>query len=179
MNGVAPGLKAPLSSLLSEVIPLHRGQTYAGRTEEEFNSQPFDFGKNITDHKVGKDKQYGEFVSYFAKFKDDPRIKEAIDQFGPGTTFRNFLFYAPGSIMTWHTNSDCPGTRTYVSVSTGGSIFKYRNPNDFSLGYDFDNNGWTIRQFVIPEDKLFWHTIYARNPRFVFGFNTPIAHVIP
>ena len=84
---------------------------------------------------------------------------------------KNALVYSPLSAMYWHTNSDSPGLRTYYSFSLGRSVFKYRDPNTGEIYEDWDNKGWTARQFNITEERPFWHCVWTSARRFSFGFS--------
>lgn len=91
---------------------------------------------------------------------------------------RNALFFSPNSRMPWHTNSDCPGMRTYFSYSIkGGAIFRYWDVDKQEAVDQVEPAGWVKRTFFIPEapDK-FWHTIYSPVPRWSFGFLMSVPH---
>jgi hypothetical protein len=82
----------------------------------------------------------------------------------------NAILYPPMSIMSWHTNSDMPGIRTYYTYTEGRAIFRYYL--DGKYYEDEDDIGWTARQFKIDPKAPLWHTIWTEKPRYAFGFNT-------
>jgi hypothetical protein len=84
----------------------------------------------------------------------------------------NAICYAPYSSMSWHTNSDTEGTRTYYIYSKRRSVFRYKNPITGLVHNDEDNIGWTARSFTIDKQKPLWHTIWSEGYRFAFGFNS-------
>lgn len=86
----------------------------------------------------------------------------------------NAILYPPMSIMSWHTNLDMPGLRTYYTYTEGRAIFRYYLNGEYYE--DEDNIGWTARQFVIDPEKPLWHTIWTEKPRYAFGFNTAFKH---
>lgn len=86
-------------------------------------------------------------------------------------TITNAIIYGPNSYMTWHSNSDDPGTRIYYSYSNKLSIFRYIDKTTGQVVDDIDNAGWTAREFYISdESNPFWHTIWSSSLRFSFGF---------
>jgi hypothetical protein len=82
----------------------------------------------------------------------------------------NAIMYYSNSFMKWHTNSDNPGKRIYYTYTVGESCFRYidKNGNDI---IDYDNVGWTAREFRVPEQGYLWHTIWTNKKRYAFGFN--------
>lgn len=82
----------------------------------------------------------------------------------------NAKIYPPMSVLNWHTNSDLPGIRTYYTYSEKEAIFRYRDPATGEIIDDYDNIGWTVRQFTITKDNLFWHAVWSDGPRYSFGF---------
>lgn len=74
------------------------------------------------------------------------------------------------SVLNWHTNSDFPGTRIYYTYTEKEAIFRYRDPATGEIIDDYDNFGWTVRQFEIPKDSLFWHAVWSEGTRYTFGF---------
>lgn len=74
--------------------------------------------------------------------------------------------------LPWHTNSDNEGYRIYYIKGKG--VFKYLDENgNQQLSYD-DPNDWTCRKFKIVKEKPFWHSAYAEETRFAFGFGCPV-----
>jgi len=101
----------------------------------------------------------------------DSPLLENVKKLLDADTINNNIMYPKNSIMGWHTNSKSPGERTYISFSKKPGIFRYKNPETGEIIDDYDNELWTGRRFVITEKPLFWHTIYAPERRFSFGFN--------
>lgn len=81
------------------------------------------------------------------------------------------VLYPPGGWMGWHTNSDRPGWRVYVSYvrSKDKCFFRWRDGRDVST--DYDAAGLNIRMFRVGDvsDPL-WHCVYADDWRFSIGF---------
>ena len=81
-----------------------------------------------------------------------------------------FLYPADGGYMGWHTNSDAPCTRVYIThVEEGGkSFFRYRDNGEYVTSWD--KPGWNLRQFEVTEDNPLWHCVYSEEARLSIGF---------
>lgn len=96
-------------------------------------------------------------------------LKTFVDRMGCDR-LTNHSVYAPRSTMGWHTNSGFPGIRRYYNWSEkGGAIFRYKDPDTGEIHDSIDPPGWVCREFRIPKDKLFWHTIYSPGLRLAIG----------
>lgn len=161
-----------LKSLTRDVFPLVKTLSRGTFTLDEFNNQEVDFNSDIVLGTIPR----SELTSFLLMYQTDSRIMEIRDILGKGNKkveFRNFYYYPPNTMMTWHTNSNAIGTRVYYSLISGGDIFRYRDPYTKEIIDVFGKDGWNVKEFTIgntPEDRL-WHTIYAIGPRFSFGFN--------
>lgn len=82
-----------------------------------------------------------------------------------GSTCSGAFWYPPGGFQDWHTNSDNPGKRLYVSWSeTGDSGMRWFR--DGRVVDDPDKQGWNVRLFEVP----CWHMVYANCWRFSCGW---------
>jgi hypothetical protein len=86
------------------------------------------------------------------------------------TECTNSIMYYSNSFMKWHTNSDNPGKRIYYTYTLGEACFRYIDADGNDI-VDYDNIGWTAREFEIPKEGYLWHTIWSNKPRYAFGFN--------
>jgi hypothetical protein len=83
-----------------------------------------------------------------------------------GESCTNAIWYPPGGFMDWHTNSNNPGKRLYVSWSeTGEGGMKWLNENNIIVD-DPDKPGWNVRIFDTPQ----WHMVYTDCWRFSIGW---------
>jgi len=80
------------------------------------------------------------------------------------------FLYPPGGYMSWHTNSDFPSSRVYITVvdQVNKSCFKYIKNE--SMVEDWDNEPIVIRQFFCSDQDLFWHAVYSECNRYSFGY---------
>lgn len=161
-----------LKSLTRDVFSLVKTLSRGDFTLDEFNNQEVDFDNDVVLGIIPRD----DLTSFLITYQTDPRITEIKELLGAGgkkVEFRNFYYYPPDTMMTWHTNSNAIGTRVYYSLISGGDIFRYRDPYTKEIIDIMGKDGWNVKEFQIgntPENRL-WHTIYAIGPRFSFGFN--------
>jgi len=100
------------------------------------------------------------------------KLQHVADMIG-ATRLTNYNYYPKGNYLTWHTNSDVQGMRTYYSFCSGGySCFRYIDPDTKEIIDVVDNKGWNVNQFTVSKEKPLWHTVYSDTRRFSFGFNT-------
>ena len=81
-----------------------------------------------------------------------------------------FLYPKDGGYMGWHTNSDAPCTRVYITHVEEGekSFFRYRLDGEYVTSWD--KAGWNLRQFEVSKEQPMWHCVYAEVPRMSVGF---------
>lgn len=81
------------------------------------------------------------------------------------------FWYPPGGFMGWHTNSNSPGWRLYVSFADEPrkSFFRYRDPVTGDIHTSLDEY-WDFRLFSIEPNRDFWHAVYSDSNRFSIGF---------
>ena len=82
----------------------------------------------------------------------------------------NFL-YPPGGFMSWHTNSNTPGDRVYLTYATetDKSFFRYRD-SDGNIRTSYDKSRWIMRRFHVDSSDLLWHCVYSDTFRLSIGF---------
>lgn len=83
--------------------------------------------------------------------------------------YTNCIGYPPNGGMDWHTNSNNPGIRVYVSWSENGNsgMLWYKNNK---ILIDKDSAGFNIRQFLTP----CWHSVWSNCYRYSMGFKINI-----
>ena len=80
------------------------------------------------------------------------------------------FYYPETGYMAWHTNSNEPCKRLYITHSDGESFFKYRD-QDGEIVTEYDEVGLSIREFIIPDtSERLWHCVGSNCNRFSFGF---------
>ena len=104
---------------------------------------------------------------------------------------RGIFYYPPYAECYWHTNSDVPGKRVYLTWAEDDdkSFFKYYDNTTEKIVTKYDKKGWNINEFDIPEEGYFWHYIATKDTkRKSLGFiiipktrdiHTPESHTIP
>lgn len=85
---------------------------------------------------------------------------------------RGIYYYPPGSRCGWHTNSNSPGKRIYLTWAqeSNKSFFKYYDYKLDKIITKYDKKGWQINEFVIPKEGLFWHYVGSHTTRKSIGF---------
>tara|TARA_B110000902_G_C14159019_1_gene532505 strand:+ start:614 stop:1120 length:507 start_codon:yes stop_codon:yes gene_type:complete len=99
----------------------------------------------------------------------DPYVVQAKNALG-ADSITNAMVYGPMSCMFWHTNSDLIGIRTYYTLSLDKSVFRYKDVDTGEIKEDWDDYGWTAREFEITEANPLWHSVWTAGRRFSFGF---------
>jgi hypothetical protein len=115
----------------------------------------------------------GSNYDFDMKRYDHENIKKVMELLGADEC-TNTYYYCRKSAMGWHTNSNNPGKRTYITYSLEPAIFKYYNYETKQIEIDYDFKGWTQREFMVSveKEKMLWHCVYAPSMRFAYGFNT-------
>jgi hypothetical protein len=82
-----------------------------------------------------------------------------------------YFHYPPTGFMGWHTNSDYPCQRLYITYTkeANKSFFRYMKGEEMIT--DYDDAGITTRLFDIKKDELFWHCVGSETDRISFGFS--------
>jgi len=81
------------------------------------------------------------------------------------------FYYPKSGYMSWHTNSDTPQTRVYITYADEPQKSFFRYIQDGVVHTDWDDEGITVRVFeTIAEPPYFWHCIGSQCNRVSFGF---------
>ncbi len=77
--------------------------------------------------------------------------------------------YPPGGHLGWHTNSNHPGKRIYIThvEESDKSFFRYIQDGREITSYD--KKGWNMREFEVDDNPL-WHCVYTDIERLSIGF---------
>lgn len=107
-----------------------------------------------------------------AKFRETFAIKNS-----SGMRCSGHFWYPPGGYMGWHTNSESPGWRLYISHTDEAekSYFRYRHPETEQIITTMDNE-WDVRLFYVSNDRPLWHTVYSDTNRFSLGYRLVPQH---
>jgi hypothetical protein len=81
----------------------------------------------------------------------------------------NFI-YPEGGYMGWHTNSDFPCKRVYITVVDDSYKSGFKYVNGRNVIDDVDDEKIIIREFDISKTEPFWHCVYSNTNRYSFGF---------
>lgn len=84
-----------------------------------------------------------------------------------------YFIYLPSGCMGWHTNSDVPCRRLYITYASEHkkSFFRYKDPETNEIITDYDDRGITIREFnVTNKPPYFWHCVGSDCIRISLGY---------
>lgn len=72
--------------------------------------------------------------------------------------------------MGWHTNSNNPGTRIYLTYTLEAkkSFFDYVDQGE--IIETADDEGWSCRRFHVSKEDLLWHRVRSETDRISVGF---------
>jgi len=88
-----------------------------------------------------------------------------------------FFHYPPTGYMGWHTNSDVPCKRLYLTWApcSGKSFFRY--VQDGQVVTDYDDEGITLRSFDITDKPPYlWHCVGSEVDRISIGYRLNDTH---
>ena len=83
-----------------------------------------------------------------------------------------FAYFGPSAYMSWHTNSDTPGHRLYITYAEeeNKSFFRYRDLVTEEIITSYDAKGWIARMFPVTKENPYWHCVYSDTYRISLGF---------
>lgn len=116
------------------------------------------------------------YVKSFSKFY--PIIRELSTIAGGFVIPTGFYYYPIGGFCGWHTNSDNPGKRFYLTWSEqeGHNYFRYIDCDSGECITKFDKKGWSLNQFEARSDKPLWHCVGCKTRRVSIGFKLEPEH---
>jgi hypothetical protein len=114
----------------------------------------------------------GNLVS-FDNLRIAPKLNHIIQEAFPGCSVKpsGFFHYPPTGYMGWHTNSDVPCKRLYITWTkeANKSFFRYLQ-NDV-ITTDYDSAGFTFRLFNITDKPPYlWHCVGSNTDRISIGY---------
>lgn len=82
-----------------------------------------------------------------------------------------YFHYPDTGFMSWHTNSDIPCKRLYITWAKEGGKSFFRYFENGKMITDYDDEGITIRIFNITDKPPYlWHCVGSKTDRLSFGF---------
>tara|TARA_B110000967_G_scaffold207406_1_gene256684 strand:+ start:11226 stop:11759 length:534 start_codon:yes stop_codon:yes gene_type:complete len=110
----------------------------------------------------------------FEKLGVTRKITHLIQKLFPNKTVMasGFFHYPPTGYMGWHTNSNFPCQRLYLTWTKEACKSFFRYIKDDNIITDYDDEGLTVRLFDATDtDPLFWHCVGSETDRLSFGFS--------
>lgn len=136
-----------------------------------------DFVSEEAFNEIGSDIAIGEHTNMFdfSMLGVTSKFQHIMSKLYPNRIVKpsGFYYYPKTGFMSWHTNSDVPCTRVYITFAEEGnkSFFRYYDKDSNQIVTSWDDEGVTIREFQVPDlPNKFWHCVGSDCDRFSFGF---------
>lgn len=99
-------------------------------------------------------------------------IEKMRSHYGKRVEHRGTYSYHPGGRCGWHTNSNAPGKRIYLTWAEedNKSFFKYFDNEMKQIVTKYDKKGWHVNEFIISDEDLLWHYVGSETQRKSIGF---------
>ena len=101
-------------------------------------------------------------------------LKKSLSGLYPGCSITKggFFIYPKGGYMGWHTNSNSPGKRVYISHVEDADKSFFRCIFNGKKITSYDKSGWNMREFDVGlNSEPLWHCVNAVNTsRISLGF---------
>jgi len=101
------------------------------------------------------------------------RLSDNLRPFFPEVknVFSGSFWYRSDGFMSWHTNSNSPGIRMYVTYAEepGKSYFRYFDDSLGEVKTSLDDLGWQFRIFKVSKTQPLWHCVKSQTNRLSFG----------
>lgn len=115
----------------------------------------------------------------FESLRIAPKLTHYIREAFPNSsvTPSGFFHYPKTGYMGWHTNSDVPCKRMYITwaAEAGKSFFRYYK--DGQVITDYDDAGLTFRLFDITDKPPYlWHCVGSNTDRISIGYRIRDTH---
>lgn len=115
----------------------------------------------------------------FQSLQVAPKLTHHIRSAFPNSvvTPSGFFHYPKTGYMGWHTNSDVPCRRMYITwaAESGESYFRYYQ--DGRVITDYDDKGLTFRLFNITDKPPYlWHCVGSNTDRISIGYRIRDTH---
>lgn len=102
-------------------------------------------------------------------------VSEALPEYK--VTPSGFFHYPPTGYMGWHTNSDVPCKRLYITWAAQGGKSFFRYVQGGKIVTDYDDEGLTFRMFNITRKPPYlWHCVGSEVDRISIGYRLNATH---
>jgi hypothetical protein len=167
-------LKDEIQKLIEANIPIINFYCYKNRdkpkTDGEYNtSKELLDSINNVDIRAGENKYLYNFKDLNISDKFYSLVEELFPEYKPLVS--GHFYYPEGGYMSWHTNSDKPGKRVYISYVDTPNKSYFRSFVNGEVITDWDDEKLKIRVFDVVNTKpYYWHCVYSGCNRYSFGF---------
>lgn len=142
-----------------------------------------DWASNLTEEALHKaldvPVSHNDNLISFERLGIHKKITNTISEAFPDYTVTpsGFFHYPPTGYMGWHTNSDVPCKRMYITWTreAGKSFFRY--VQDGKVVTDYDDARLTFRVFDITDKPPYlWHCVGSETDRISIGYRLNATH---
>ena len=109
----------------------------------------------------------------FASLGVSQKIQPILQRYFKDNVVRTsgFFHYPETGYMGWHTNSDNPCKRLYITWTKEGNKSFFRYLENDTIITDYDDTGYTVRMFdVKAQEPYMWHCVGSETDRISMGF---------
>jgi hypothetical protein len=109
----------------------------------------------------------------FASLGVSQKIQPILQRYFKDNVVRTsgFFHYPETGYMGWHTNSDNPCKRLYITWTKEGNKSFFRYLENDTIITDYDDTGYTVRMFdVTAQEPYMWHCVGSETDRISMGF---------
>ena len=168
-------LPEDVEARITEIIDQRYGDIIVNSRLRGIRTVP-DWADNLTQDKINqsdKSISVGDNLIDFQNLGVTQKMVHSIQKIFPSRWVHSsgYFYYPPTGFMGWHTNSDYPCQRLYVTYTKEANKSFFRYMEDGVVVTDYDSKGLTVRLFDIKKDELFWHCVGSETDRLSFGFS--------
>ena len=140
---------------LNEIINTF-GNLFTGRDGGIYNDNRYTYKRNLSD-----------------LWKLIKKLNEIENEHNGYYIPSGFYYYPPNGACGWHTNSNNPGKRIYLTYTKeeNKSFFRYYDNLKKEIVTKYDKKGWCKNKFTVKQEEYFWHCIGSDTNRISIGFN--------
>lgn len=162
-----------IETIIKKNIPLIN--LYAWNKKEKPKSDGLNYVSEEYLNTINEDVTIGEpaYLINFDELKLSDKLYSFVQQMFPEykPIVSGHFYYPKGGYMSWHTNSDKPEKRVYITYVDEPNKSFFRSSVNGKVTTDWDTNNINIRVFDVTDAKpYYWHCVYSECNRYSFGF---------
>lgn len=163
-----------IEEIIKKNIPLIN--YYSWKKNEKPKSDGLNYvSKEYLNTIINKDVPIGEqaYLINFDELKLSDKLYSYVEEMFPDykPKVSGHFYYPKNGYMSWHTNSDKPEKRVYITYVDEPNKSFFRSYVNDEMITDWDSNNLNIRVFdATNTEPYYWHCVYSECNRYSFGF---------